>query len=190
MAMTGNPDSQDRSFEAIDFIINVLKEHEKILDKSIETIASVLEQVGNTDELDSKLDNITEKLEILEKQIANLNGCFFTNPSKDEPIVAEKIDSEKKATYTMSSGIVQEGPSVILSCKQWTDFEALASQAQTLSFYHKEAEALFEVSALKGNRIITFAGTLPNLPLILKTWLSMRLDIDEQSILEGSFTLK
>ena len=190
MAMTGNPDSQDRSFEAIDFIINVLKEHEKTLDKSIETITSVIEQVGNTDELESKLDNITEKLETLEKQITTLNGCFSIGASKAEAIVAEKNDSKNNPAYKLSSGLVQDGPSVILSCKQWTDFESLASQAHTLSFYHKEAEALFEVSALKGNRIITFAGTLPNLPLILKTWLSMRLDIGEQSIVEGSFTLK
>jgi hypothetical protein len=190
MAMTGNPDSQDRSFEAIDFIINVLKEHEKTLDKSIETIASVLEKVGGADELESKIDNIMEKLETLEKQITNLNGCFSTYVSKGKSISDEKKDFKNQATCEMSSGLVQDGPLVILSCKQWTDFEALASQAQTLSFYHKEAEALFEVSAFKGNRIITFAGSLPNLPLILKPWLSMRLCIGEQHILEGSFTLK
>ena len=187
--MTGNPDSPDRSFEALDFIINVLKEHEKTLDKSIETIDSVIEQVGSIDELDSKLDRIKEKLDALEKQIINL-GIFSTGASKDETIVAEKKEPQNQATYKMPSRLVQDGPSVVLSCKQWVDFEALASQAQTLSFYYKETEALFEVSALKGNQIITFAGTLPNLPLILKTWLSMRLDINEPRILEGSFTLK
>ena len=47
--MAANPGSKDKSLEALDFIINVLKEHEQNLDKSISEFASVTEQMGNID---------------------------------------------------------------------------------------------------------------------------------------------
>ena len=54
-----------------------------------------------------------------------------------------------------------------------------------LTFTLKEAGQVFQAYALKGNQIITYAGTPPNFSIILKTWLSRQLDIPERNILEG-----
>ena len=60
--MSENPGSKDRSLETLDFIINVLKEHEKNLDKYIDELTTVAEQVGNTK------DGIKDKVEELRKE--------------------------------------------------------------------------------------------------------------------------
>jgi hypothetical protein len=76
-------------------------------------------------------------------------------------------------------------PSLILCCKQWEDFQILASHAQTLSFDYDDSEKVFQANALKGSQIITYKGSLPNLSIILKAWLSVQLAVTNQNILEG-----
>ena len=91
-----------------------------------------------------------------------------------------------QAAPVVSSAVVQDGPSVILRCSQWTDFQVLAMHAQTLFFTYKEAGKFFQANAISGNQLIIYAGALPNFSPILKTWLSFQLDITEPNILEGS----
>ena len=43
--MSENPGSKDKSLETLDFIINVLKEHEMNLDKTIDELSTVVEQI-------------------------------------------------------------------------------------------------------------------------------------------------
>jgi hypothetical protein len=43
--MAKNPQSKDEALEALDFIVNVLKEHERDLDKLINELATVTERV-------------------------------------------------------------------------------------------------------------------------------------------------
>ncbi len=184
--MAKNPQSKDDSLEALDFIVNVLKEHEKDLDKLINELATVTEQLGETGNLGGKVENLEEKITSLQKEVAELMNYIsgvrpkeastpaIGQPQKDQPVPA----STPLATET-------GGPSVILRCKQWEDFQNLAFQAQTLSFCYKEDEKIFQADALKGNRVITYSGQLPNFPQILKAWLSKELSIPERSILEG-----
>jgi len=77
--MAENPDSKDKSLEAVDFIINVLKQHEQNLDKSIDHLATVAEQLGNTDALNGKMETVEEKINSLQKEVTNLityvSGC-------------------------------------------------------------------------------------------------------------------
>jgi hypothetical protein len=49
--MSENPSSRDKALEALDFIINILKEHEQTLDESIGELATVTENVGKIDEM-------------------------------------------------------------------------------------------------------------------------------------------
>jgi hypothetical protein len=72
-----------------------------------------------------------------------------------------------------------------LRCKQWEDFQNLATQAQTVSFLYKEAEKTFQVDALKANQIITYSGDLPKATSLLKAWLAGQLGVEEKKILEG-----
>ena len=62
---------------------------------------------------------------------------------------------------------------------------SLAINAQTLTFSYTADEKLFQVVALKGNQIIMYDGVTPNSSSIIKKWLSMQLDVNEQNVLEG-----
>ena len=70
--MTKNPQSKDDSLEALDFIVNVLKEHERDLDKLINELATVTEQLGDTGEISNKVEKVEEKINNLQKEVTNL----------------------------------------------------------------------------------------------------------------------
>jgi hypothetical protein len=177
-----NPQSKDDALEALDFIVNVLKEHEKDLDKLINELATVTEQMGDTSELSGKVENVEGKIDSLQKEVSNLIRALSNAPKE---AAANPINPEQSSAAAAVADVVQSGPSVILRCRQWEDFQTLAVKAQTLSFSYKEEEKVFQADALKGNQIITYSGPLPKLPNILKLWLSKQLDVPERSILEG-----
>ena len=178
--MARNPQSKDEALEAIDFIVNVLKEHEKDLDKLINELATVTEQLGETGELTGKVEKVEEKINNLQNEVTNL--ISYLSSAQKEPAPAAV---KGHAAHGVSAGMVQGGPSVILRCKQWEDFQTLAFQAQTLSFTYKEDEKIFQADALKGNQIISYIGVIPNFSAVLKVWLSKELEVPEKNILEG-----
>jgi hypothetical protein len=180
-----NSQSKDDSLEALDFIVNVLKEHEKDLDKLINELATVTEQLGDTGGISDKVEKVEEKINNLQKEVTNLITYMSgITPKESLPAAVKKQTSQ--ATSPASPVPAPEGkPSVILRCKQWEDFQTLAFQAQTLSFCYKEEEKIFQADALKGNQIITYNGPLPKFSSILKAALSKQLDVPETNILEG-----
>jgi hypothetical protein len=176
------PQSKDDALEALDFIVNVLKEHEKDLDKLISELATVTEQIGDTGDLSGKVEKIEEKINGLQKEVTTLVGALSGGSKEVLPAVAQ----EQVVQAAQASAIpMPVGPSVTVRCTQWEDFQSLAFKAQTLSFSYNEAEKIFEADALRGNQVITYRGPLPKLALILKMWLSKQLDVSERSILEG-----
>ena len=179
--MAKNPQSKDDALEALDFIVNVLKEHEKDLDKLIGELATVTEQIGDNGELSGKVEKVEAKIDTLQKEVTNLISALSGAPKQALAGAAAKEQPSEVA----SAEVVQSGPSVVLRCSQWEDFQTLAAKAQTLSFSYKEEEKVFQANALKGNQIITYSGMLPKLSGILKMWLSKQLDVPHQSILEG-----
>jgi flagellar capping protein FliD len=178
------PQSKDEALEALDFIVNVLKEHEKDLDKLINELATVTEQIGDTGELSGKVEKVEVKLENLQKEVTNLVGQLSGISQEALPAAVSKDRPNEVAADTVHSG-----PSVIFRCKQWEDFQNLAVKAQTLSFSYKEEEKIFQVDALKGNQFITYTGALPKLSSILKMWLSKQFDVPERNILEGALAV-
>jgi uncharacterized coiled-coil protein SlyX len=184
--MSETPSSRDKYLEALDFITNVLKEHEQILDKSIHELALVTEKIGNTDQLNGKVEKVDEKISLLQKKLTNLTDYLLNSPKEALPSETKKLEPSVQMSPAVYQGEVQGGVSVALHCKQWTDFQALAMNAQTLTFSFKEAEKLFQADALKGNQLITYIGSLPDLSTLLRTWLSVQLDRPEQNILEWS----
>jgi hypothetical protein len=183
--MAGNPGSKDKSLEALDFIINVLKEHEENLDKSISEFAAVTEHLGNTDVLNGRIEKVEEKIGNLQKEITNLIGILSNSPKNTLSVEANKHALQTEVKCAASVAFVQGAPSVTLHCKQWRDFQSLALNAQTVSFSFKEAEKVFQAEALKGNQLILFSGALPNFGITLKTWLSRQLGVAEGNVLEG-----
>lgn len=179
--MSRKSPSKDEALEALDFIVNVLKEHEKDLDRLINELGNITERLGDTGELSGKIEKVEERLSTLQNEIANL--ITYLSASHEAPAVI----TQPKPEQTVETSLAREvrGPPVILRCKQWEDFQTLAYQAQTLSFLYKEADKTFQVDALKNNQIITYSGELPKPTSLLKTWLSKQLDIPDKKILEG-----
>jgi len=177
-----NPQSKDDALEALDFIVNVLKEHEKDLDKLINELANVTEQMGDAGELNSKVEKVEGKIDMLQKEVANL-VCYISNGSNNP--LSTAATREQPSEMVPATVAALGAPSVILRCKQWEDFQVLATKAQTLSFSFKDDEKVFQADALKGNQIITYSGVLPKFSSILKMWLSRQLDVAERNILEG-----
>jgi small-conductance mechanosensitive channel len=179
--MSKKAPSKDEALEALDFIVSVLKEHEKDLDKLINELGSITERLGDTGEFSGKIEKVEERLTTLQNEIENL--ITYLSASRETPALSARLAQEQKAEGSQVKEV--QGPPVILRCKQWEDFQTLAYQPQTLSFMHREAEKTFQVDALKNNQIITYSGDFPKPTLLLKTWLSKQLDIPEKKILEG-----
>jgi small-conductance mechanosensitive channel len=187
--MSKKSPSRDEALEAIDFIVNVLKEHEKDLDKLINELGTITEQMGDSGELSAKVEKVEERLGTLQNEIANL-VTHLSTPNKPAITLAPQPQPQPQShTQPRSDEPTQareaRGPPVILRCKQWEDFQNLATQAQTVSFLYKEAEKTFQVDALKANQIITYSGDLPKATSLLKAWLAGQLGVEEKKILEG-----
>lgn len=179
--MSKKTPSRDEALEAIDFIVNVLKEHEKDLDKLINELGTITEKIGDTGELSGKVEKVEERLTTLQNEIANLITYLSASPNTSGAPTLQF--HEKSSETTEPRDIV--GPPVILRCKQWADFQTLAAQAQTVSFLYREAEKTFQVDALKNRQIITYSGELPRPASLLRTWLCGQLRVEEKNVLEG-----
>ncbi|MDH7478102.1 MAG: hypothetical protein QHH17_06965 [Candidatus Bathyarchaeota archaeon] len=180
--MSKKAPSKDEAFEALDFIVNVLKEHEKDLDRLINELGNITERLGDAGELSGKIEKVEERLTALQNEITGLITYLSTSREVSTTTLPPPATEQKPETLQVRE---VRGPPVILRCKQWEDFQTLAHQAQTLSFLYREAEKTFQVDALKDNQIITYSGELPKPTALLKTWLSKQLDIPEKKILEG-----
>ncbi|MBT0158463.1 hypothetical protein G4O51_00585 [Candidatus Bathyarchaeota archaeon A05DMB-2] len=182
--MSKKPQSKDEALEALDFIVNVLKEHEKDLDKLINELGTVTEQLGETGELSVKVEKVEDRITSLQKEINNLVNYLAASPKGETPAPITKPQPQSAEVPPVLAGVML-GPPVILRCKQWEDFQTLAFQAQTLSFMVKEAEKSFQADALRGNQIVTYSGELPKVASLLKMWLARQLEVPEKKILEG-----
>jgi hypothetical protein len=181
VSMSKKVPSKDEALEALDFIVNVLKEHEKDLDRLINELGTITERMGDTGELSGKVAKVEERLTTLQTEITNL--ITYLSASHEIPTVSPQLLNVQKSEDVHVKEV--RGPPVILRCKQWEDFQTLAAQAQTLSFMCREAEKAFQVDAVKDNQIITYSGELPKYPLLIKAWLSRQLDIPDKKVLEG-----
>jgi hypothetical protein len=181
--MAKNPQQKDEALEALDFIVNVLKEHERDLDKLISELATVTEQMGDTGELSGKVDKVEEKINGLQKEVTNLLGCF-----QGEVKIAPSAAAKEEAPAG-NAPITQSGPTVTVTCSQWEDFRSYASGAQTVTFSFKEDEKVLQAEALRGNQIVSYKGPLPKFSSVLKLYLSKELRVSDQSIVEGNLAV-
>jgi hypothetical protein len=156
--------SKDEALEAVDFIINVLKEHEKDLDRLINELGLTTERLGDSGELSDKIERVEERLLKIQNEVSNL--IKFVSSSRQ-------------------TSALRQTPPVIVRCKQWKDFKVLASGAETVSFLYKETEKSFQADALSNGRILTYSGDFPGDAELLKIWLSKELNVAEENILEG-----
>jgi hypothetical protein len=179
--MSKKPPSRDEALEAIDFIVNVLKEHEKDLDRLINELGTVTERMGDTGELSGKVEKVEERLGTLQNEITSL----ITYLSAPHETLTAPVTKPPERRDDVAQPREIRGPPVILRCKQWEDFLNLAHEAQSVSFLYRDAEKTFQADALKNNQIITYSGELPKPTSLLKAWLARQLSVEEKRILEG-----
>jgi hypothetical protein len=185
--MTDKIQPKDEALEALDFIVNVLKEHEKDLDRLINELGTITEQMDDPAEVTSKIETINSKIDNLQKEITKMIAqAQNIEPQKPAP---QTIQQQTANVPAPAPAQVPIGPQLSIKCSNWQDFQNIASKSQMLSFSFKETERVFEVNAVKGNQFITFCGELPKLSALLKCWLSMELSVPEKSMLEGILSL-
>ncbi len=178
--------SKDEALEALDFIVNVLKEHEKDLDRLVSELGTVADQLGESGEISGKVKGIEERISGLQNEVGNLAKSLSTAPKVPmlQPAAVAAASPAKENSSHLPVGLP-----LVFQCKQWEDFQVLASQPQTASFSFKELDKALEVNAVKNNQVITFSGEIPKLSSLLKAYLSRQLGLSEKQILEGAITL-
>jgi hypothetical protein len=162
--MERKPTKND-ALEALDFIINVLKEHEKDLDHLISQLGIITESLGETGELTGKIEKIEDRITSLQGEITNMVKYL--------------------AAPRASPSYTQKTSSVVVRCKQWEDFKTMAAGAETVSYLFKEAEGSFQADALANGRVVSYTGEFPKNSSLLKLWLSRELAVAEKDIFEG-----
>lgn len=163
--------NKNEALEALDFIINVLKEHEKDLDRLIGQLGVITESLGETGEITGKFEKIENRISTLQGEITDLIKCLAT----------------PRSAFTSSS--IPTASTVNVKCIQWDDFKNLAAGAETVSFQFKEDEPSFRVDALKNGRLVSFVGELPHNSSLLKLWLSKELKVAEDGVFEGALNI-
>jgi hypothetical protein len=175
---------KDEALEAIDFIVNVLKQHEKDLDRLIAQLAKITNQITKKGELPTRIQTMEERLTTVQTEISNLIQLLSTAKQAPMPATATPT-SQSQPTQQLAQPTFLRGPPVIVRCKQWEDFKTLAQNADTVSFLYKEPEKTFQADALKQNRVYTYNGDTPKTNALLKAWLARELQIKEEKVLEG-----
>jgi hypothetical protein len=186
--------SKNDALEALDFIISVLKEHEKDLDRLINELGVITQKIGDKGESAEKIERIEDRLSLIQTELTELTK-FLSLPAGKPPAALAQAQAKAQAQMQAQAEAEPEqtapptaftgGPPVIVRCKQWEDFKLQAFKADTISFLYKDAEKSFQADALKNGHVFTYSGTLPESPCLLKAWLARELGTSEIKIFEG-----
>jgi len=153
--------SKNKALEALDFVISVLKEHEKDLDR-------LINKLSKTAVVSDKIEKVEERISTLQTEISNM---------------INRISAFRETPA------YPRGPPVIVRLRNWEEFKAMATGAETVSISMKEAERTFQADALKEGRVMTYTGGFPRDEKLLKIWLSKELGVPEEQVFEGVLTI-
>jgi len=92
--MSKKAPSKDEALEALDFIINVLKEHEKDLDRLISELGTITERLGDAGEFGGKIEKVEGRLTTLQGEITNL--ITYLSTSHEALAVPAQVAQEEK----------------------------------------------------------------------------------------------
>ena len=76
--MADKPASKDTPSDAIDLIMDILKNHEQNLDKSIDQLATIIDDIDCQKALVERLERIVEKIEKMQNDITVLSHFMET----------------------------------------------------------------------------------------------------------------
>ena len=159
------------SSEASDLVLKDLRRFEADFKRFIGQLQKISEGGSLSGEVAQKFNNVKERLSAIQNEISN------TVESVSVPHTATSL--------TMSTHVSP----MIIRCKRWEDFKLHALKADAISFLYKEEEKAFQVDAVKGGKVYTYSGQLPNNAELLRTWLSQEIGVEESNVLEGVLAL-
>jgi chaperonin cofactor prefoldin len=67
----------DVELDAIEFVLSILKQHEKEFDRLICKLSEITEQLPETEKVLRRIDGIDKKLETLRSEVSNITKCHF-----------------------------------------------------------------------------------------------------------------
>jgi len=157
--------------ETLDLILNNLREFERDFQRLIGEFQKIGDNSNLSEDMAEKFKDAKKRLLSVQKDISNV------------------VESLPASAPTISPTTSVMGPPIIIRCKNWIDFKLQASKADNISFLYREEEKAFQVDAVKGSRVYTYSGQLPNGEGLLRTWLSSELGTKESQVSEGVLAL-
>jgi hypothetical protein len=67
--MSKNSPAKDGSFEALDFILNIIKEHDKDLDRVATELASIAKRRGEKGDVRDRIAKIEDQIDSLQRDV-------------------------------------------------------------------------------------------------------------------------
>jgi len=152
---------------SLSLIINALEEYNEYLGRLVSRLGGIagrLSKLEGAQGWSQKLRKAEERLSAIENEFSGFIEYFSSYRGE-----------------SLSSCL----PSLTFRCKQWEDFKAESADAKFVSFLLEEKERVFQVFALKEDRVLTYSGQFPQQANLLKSWLSGELDTQLEKIVEG-----
>jgi hypothetical protein len=112
--------TEEGSSEALDSILNNLRELEKDLKRLTGQFQKIGDNSGFSGEAAEKFGSAKKRLSNIQREISN---------------VVESLPATN-ATISVATSVV--GPPVIIRCKNWEDFKPQAINADNISFLYRE----------------------------------------------------
>ena len=159
------------SSETLDLILNDLREFERDFKRLIGQFQKIGDSSRLSGDMAEKFEGAKKRLWSVQREISN---------------VVESLPASATVTSVTTSVV---GPPIIIRCKNWEDFKLQASNADSVSFLYREEEKTFQVDAVKGSRVFTYSGQLPDGAGLLRTWLSKEVGTEASKVLEGVLAL-
>lgn len=131
--MSPNSEFRER-IDTLDLIINVLKEHEKMLDRLAERLEGIADRL-KTREASGK--EIRDSLSLIENEISSLSEAFSRLSFVKVPESARLVS---------------------VQCKEWKDFRAKSRGARRVAFDLEEK--VFTVSSLSNEEVFNYSEVL------------------------------
>lgn len=139
--MCPNSERQEK-IDTLDLIIDVLKEHEKILDKLAERLESI---VDDLEARGAEGEKIRESISLIDEKISSLNEAFAR-------FLASKIP--KPARFAL------------VQCNEWTEFKDKSRGVHRVAF--EVEEKTFIVNSVSDEDVFKYSEVLPEYELCVK----------------------
>ena len=155
------------SQEYLSFIISALQEYSEYLGRLVSWLGSIADKLNELEgeqEWSRKLKKAEGRLFAIEAEFSEFIDYFSSSQGK-----------------SLSSCRT----SLTLRYRTWEDFKTQSTNAKLVSFLIEEKEGVFQVCALKEDRVLTYSGEFPQHAELLKSWLSRELATRQEKIVEG-----